>query len=329
MSKKSKDIEKSLDKVLDALNKNYGKGTVVSMNQAPLNFDRISTGSIKLDLALGGGYPQGKITEIFGDEGVGKSTLALHFLAQFKGSKVAYIDTEQALDREYAEHLGVDVDNMIISQPDFTEQALQITRELCTHVDGLVYDSIAEGSTLREMESEIGDRKIGDKAYAFNQAMRVMKAIKGKGTMIFINQIRQNPNITYGSNRVTPAGNAMKFATHVRLDIRRGGWIKKGSGEDAEKIGHYIRCKIIKNKTGRPHIQVDIPLIYDGNGINRAQEIIDLGLETGVITKKGSWYSVKDGNLAQGEANTRSLLEDNPEYIEELYSEIKNHYITE
>lgn len=320
MSSKKK-IETGIDNILSSLNKEYGEATIVGMNDHPnLEIERIPTGSLLLDRVLDGGYPKGKVIELFGDEGVGKSTLALHFLSNVEGDKL-YVDTEQALDRAYAESLNVSLDNMYICQPDYTEQALEIVRQTCTHVDAVVYDSVAEATTKNEIEKEIGERNIGTKAYVFGQAMRLLKGIKHKGTLLFINQVRENPGITYGSNRVTPAGKALKFASHVRLDVRYGGWIKSGE----ETIGHYIKVNVVKNKLGVPHQKVNIPLIYDGNGISRAMEVLELCLDKGLIVKSGSWYKTADGDsLAQGLKSTITFMTDNPDYIDELYQKCNN-----
>lgn len=310
-----------LQGALDALNKTYGAGTIRKINEAPdVDIVHIPSGSLILDLVLGGGYPQGKIIEIFGDESTGKSTLALHFLANFKNQNVVYVDTEHSLDRAYAERLGCNLDNMIISQPDNFEQALDITIKTCPHVDAMVFDSVAESSPKKEIEGDISDQDIGLKAKLMSRALRILKSTKHKATIVFINQIRENPAAFFGSPRVTPAGRGLKFATHVRLDIYGRGAIKHSENE----IGHYMRIKIAKNKLGIPHLKCAVPIIYDGYGVSREQEVLDLALDMGIMKKAASWIKYGDVNIAQGMERSRTFLLDNPDLVEELIEKIKN-----
>mgnify|MGYP006382364709 CR=1 FL=1 len=318
--KKESGFSAELKSAIEALNKSYGEGTIIGIEDAPNTVNEyISTGSYLLDEALGGGYVKGKIFEIFGEESIGKSTLALHFMTQFKGKPILYIDTEQSLDKDYAKRLGVDLPNMIITQPDTIEQAITIMLDLCDKVDAIVFDSVAEAATSKELEGEISDQDIGVKAKLMSKAIRKLKGKNHDSTIIFINQTRENPGITYGSNRVTPAGRALKFGSHARIDLYGKELIKKGE----DPIGHYMNIKIVKNKSGKPHIKVQVPLIFDGYGINKEQEIIDLAIEKGVLTKSGSWIKHGDTNIAQGIENTRTFLFDNPEFKEELLKEIK------
>lgn len=309
-------MDDKLKSAVEQLNKTFGAGTISPKH--PPAIEAVSTGSLIMDRALGtGGYPKGKIIELFGDESSGKSTWALHFLSQFDGPTV-YIDTENSFDEEYARQLGVNTDNMIVSQPDTIEIGLEVVKELCDKCEALVFDSIAEAPTKKELEGDLSDADIGVKAKLMSKAMRVIKPIKNRGTMIFINQVRENPGIMFGSNRVTPAGRAMKFAAHVRIDLRRGPQIKHGE----EVIGHYIVANLVKNKLGRPFSKSNIPLIYNGYGISREHEVLDMGIEAGVIKKGGSWYKYGEVSLGQGIVGARLFLEDNPEICNEILSEI-------
>lgn len=324
MSKKKTETTKGfsteLKDALAALNKTYGEGTVLPIEDAPnTTSETVSSGSYILDLALGGGYPKGKVIEIFGDESIGKSTLALHFLSQFDGPTL-YIDTEQSLDKEYAKNLGVNLANMIISQPESLEDAIEILRELYDKVEAVVFDSVAEAATKKELEGEISDQDIGVKAKMMSKAIRVLKGKEHNSTVLFINQVRDNPGIVYGSPRVTPGGRALKFGSHVRLDVYGKEAIKQGE----EIIGHYMNVKVVKNKLNKPHLKCQIPLIYDGKGISREQEVLDLCIEKGIIEKSGTWLKYNGASIAQGTENSRTFLCDNPEFREELEQKLKN-----
>lgn len=319
--KETTGFSKALMDALAELNKQYGDGTVIGIEDAPNTVNEyISTGSYLLDQALGGGYVKGKVFEIYGEESIGKSTLALHFMSQFKGEPLLYIDTEQSLDKDYAKRLGVDLPNMIITQPDTIEDAITIMLNLCDKVSAVVFDSVAEAATSKELEGEISDQDIGVKARLMSKAIRKLKGKTHDSTIVFINQTRENPGITYGSNRTTPGGKALKFGAHARIDLYGKELIKKGE----EPIGHYMNIKVVKNKSGKPHIKVQVPLMYDGMGINKEQEIIDLAFQKGVLTKSGSWVKHKDANIAQGVENARTFLQDNPEFAQELLKEINN-----
>jgi len=308
-----------LKAALKELNDSYGEGSLVVINDSPnVTAERISSGSLVLDGVLGGGYAKGKIIEIFGEESTGKSTLALHFLSKFTGPTL-YIDTEQSLDKDYAERLGVNLAHMIITQPETLEEGLEILLRLLDQVDAIVFDSIAEAVTKRELEGDMESQEIGTKAKLMSKAIRLIKGKEHSSTILFINQVRENPGITYGSNRVQPGGKAIKFASHVRLDVYGKELIKKG--ED-QIIGHLMRIKVVKNKLGVPHGKCEVPLMYDGYGISREQEILTLGIEKGIIEKAGSWIKHQGTNIAQGLENARTFLQDNPEFTSELLNEI-------
>lgn len=312
-------ISADLKSAMDALNKTYGEGSVIAINEAlNVSLERVGTGSFILDHVLEGGYPKRKVIEIFGDESIGKSTLAWHFLSQFSGPKL-YIDTEQSLDKEYGERIGVDLSNTIITQPSTIEEGLDILQTLIDKVDAIVFDSIAEAATKKELEGELTDQDIGVKAKLMSKAFRKLKATEHNATIMFINQVRQNPGVVYGSPRVVPGGNAVKFGAHLRLDLYGKEAIKKGE----EIIGHYMNIKVVKSKISIPHVKCQIPLIYDGRGVSREQEIIDLCIEKGIIEKSGSWLKYNGANLAQGLENARTFLIDNPELREELEQKLK------
>jgi recombination protein RecA len=320
MAKKEKSsLSAELQAAIKKLNDAYGEGTVMGIDDSHLETERISSGSLILDDCIGGGYGKGKIIEIFGDESIGKSTLALHFMSNFKGKPIVYIDTEQSLDREYAKDLGVDTQNMIISQPNCLEDAIEILLEFADKVDAIVFDSIAEASPKAEIEGDMDDNNLGVKARKMSQGFRKLKSIKNSATILFINQIREKLGVMYGSPRTTPGGNASKFAAQIRIDLYGKELIKKG--EDV--IGHYIKAKIVKNKLGKPHLKCQIPLMYDGKGVNQEQEIVELAIEKGIIEKSGSWYKHGGASLGQGVDQVRSFLADNEEFKTELLNEIK------
>jgi len=320
---------KALQLTLDKIEKGYGKGTIMKMgDRAVENVDFIHSGSISLDIALGvGGYPRGRVIEIFGPESSGKTTLAIHAIAeaQRNGGIAAFIDAEHAFDRFYAEKLGVDVENLFISQPDNGEQALEITDHLIRSgaIDIIVIDSVAALTPKAEIEGEMGDAKLGLQARLMSQALRKLTAniSKTNTTCMFINQLREKIGVMFGSPETTTGGNALKFYASVRVDIRRTGQIKEG-----EKVfGNRTKVRIVKNKLAPPFRKAEFDIVY-GEGISKTGEIVDLGVEQGIIQKSGSWFSYKDTKLGQGRDAVKLLLKDNPELAEELEELIKDAY---
>ncbi len=327
MSKEKEAKLKALKLTLDKLDKTYGKGTVMKMGDAPIEeIEVIPTGSIGLDVALGvGGYPRGRVVEIYGPESSGKTTLTLHAIAeaQKNGGIAAFIDAEHAFDRYYAENLGIDVENLIISQPDNGEQALEITDNLIRSgaLDIIVIDSVAALTPRSEIEGEMGDSKMGLHARLMSQALRKLTGSisKTKCTVIFINQLREKIGVMFGNPETTTGGNALKFYCSVRLDIRRSTQIKNAEGE---VLGNKTRVKVVKNKVAPPFKLVEFDIIY-GLGISKVGEIIDLGVNYEIINKSGSWFSYDNTKLGQGREAVKTLLLDNPELMEELEQKIK------
>ena len=327
-SEKEKDAKlKALKLTLDKLDKTYGKGTVMKMGDSPvIDVDVIPTGSLGLDVALGvGGYPRGRVIEIYGPESSGKTTLALHAIAeaQKKGGIAAFIDAEHAFDRVYAEKLGVDIENLIISQPDNGEQALEIADNLIRSgaIDIVIVDSVAALTPKSEIEGEMGDSKMGLHARLMSQAMRKLTGSISKTncTVIFINQLREKIGVMFGNPETTTGGNALKFYASVRLDIRRSTQIKD---TDSTAMGNKTRVKVVKNKVAPPFKQAEFDIMY-GTGISKVGEIIDLGVDFEIIKKAGSWYSYDETKLGQGRDTVKELLLDNPELMEELEVKIK------
>ncbi len=317
---------KALELTLDRLEKVYGKGTVMKLGDAAIeNVAFIPTGSIGLDVALGiGGLPKGRVTEIYGPESSGKTTLAIHAMAevQKQGGIAAFIDAEHAFDRHYAQKLGVDVGNLYISQPDNGEQALEIADNLIRSgaIDIIVIDSVAALTPKSEIEGEMGDSKMGLHARLMSQALRKLTATISKTgcCCIFINQLREKIGIMFGNPETTTGGNALKFYASVRLDIRRSSQIK----ENENVIGNRTKVKVVKNKVAPPFRTAEFDIIY-GEGISKTGEIIDIGVEHKIINKSGSWFSYGDTKLGQGRDSVRQLLSDNPELSEELENKIK------
>jgi recombination protein RecA len=313
---------KALKLTLDKLDKAYGKGTVMKMGDRPVEeVDAISTGSLGLDLALGvGGLPRGRVIEIYGPESSGKTTLTLHAIAeaQKKGGIAAFIDAEHAFDRFYAEKLGIDVDNLIISQPDYGEQGLEIAENLIRSgaIDIIVIDSVAALTPKSEIEGEMGDSKMGLHARLMSQALRKLTGAINKTncTVIFINQLREKIGVMFGNPETTTGGNALKFYASVRLDIRRSTQIKNA---DSAVIGNKTRVKVVKNKVAPPFQMAEFDIMY-GEGISKVGEIIDLGVEFNIVKKSGSWFSYGETKLGQGRDAVKKLLKDNPELMEEL-----------
>jgi len=327
MSKEKEAKLKALKLTLDKLDKTYGKGTVMKMGDAPVeDMEVIPTGSLGLDVALGvGGYPRGRVIEIYGPESSGKTTLTLHAIAeaQKNGGIAAFIDAEHAFDRYYAENLGIDIENLIISQPDNGEQALEITDNLIRSgaIDIIVIDSVAALTPKSEIEGEMGDSKMGLHARLMSQALRKLTASisKTKCTVIFINQLREKIGVMFGNPETTTGGNALKFYCSVRLDIRRSTQIKNANGE---VLGNKTRVKVVKNKVAPPFKLVEFDIVY-GKGISKVGEIIDIGVNFEIIKKSGSWFSYDDTKLGQGREAVKELLLDNPELMEELEQKIK------
>lgn len=318
--------KKALQLVLDKMDKAYGKGTVMKMGDAPvLDVEVIPTGSLGVDLALGvGGYPRGRIIEIFGPESSGKTTLTLHAIAecQKQGGTAAFIDAEHAFDRFYAEKLGVDIENLIISQPDNGEQALEITDNLVRSgaIDLIVIDSVAALTPKSEIEGEMGDSKMGLQARLMSQAMRKLTGSIGKThcTAIFINQLREKIGVMFGNPETTTGGNALKFYASIRVDIRRSTQIKSGD----EVIGNRTKVKIVKNKVAPPFRTAEFDIMY-GEGVSKVGEILDLAVDLDIVKKSGSWFSYGDIKLGQGRDAVKELLKDNEELMEELEEKIK------
>ncbi|MCM4162013.1 MULTISPECIES: recombinase RecA [unclassified Arenibacter] len=318
---------KALKLTLDKLDKTYGKGAVMKMGDSIVqDVEVISSGSLGLDVALGvGGYPRGRVIEIYGPESSGKTTLTLHAMAeaQKNGGIAAFIDAEHAFDRFYAQKLGVDIDNLIISQPDHGEQALEIADNLIRSgaIDIVVIDSVAALTPKSEIEGEMGDSKMGLHARLMSQALRKLTGSISKTncTVIFINQLRDKIGVMFGNPETTTGGNALKFYASVRLDIRRSTQIKD---TDGDVQGNKTRVKVVKNKVAPPFRTAEFDIMY-GEGISKVGEIIDLGVEFEIIKKSGSWFSYGDTKLGQGRDAVKSLLLDNPELLEELEAKIK------
>ncbi|MEJ1238473.1 recombinase RecA [Chryseolinea sp. T2] len=324
----AKEKLKALQLTLDKLEKTYGKGTVMKLSdERVVDVPAISTGSLGLDIALGiGGIPRGRITEIYGPESSGKTTLTLHCIAeaQRKGGLAAFIDAEHAFDKAYAEKLGIDTENLLISQPDNGEQALEIADHLIRSgaIDIIVIDSVAALVPKSELEGEMGDSKMGLHARLMSQALRKLTGTISKTgcSCIFINQLREKIGVMFGNPETTTGGNALKFYASVRLDIRRIGQIK----ESAEDItGNRVKVKVVKNKVAPPFKVVEFDIMY-GRGISKSGEIVDLGVELNTIQKSGSWFSYNGNKLGQGRDAVKQLIEDNPELMEELEKKIKD-----
>ena len=318
---------KALKLTLDKLDKAYGKGTVMKMSdQAVVDVDAISSGSLGLDIALGvNGYPRGRVIEIYGPESSGKTTLTLHAIAEAQkaGGIAAFIDAEHAFDRTYAEKLAVDIDNLIISQPDNGEQALEIADNLIRSgaIDIVVIDSVAALTPKSEIEGEMGDSKMGLHARLMSQALRKLTASISKTncTVIFINQLREKIGVMFGNPETTTGGNALKFYASVRLDIRRSTQIKD---TDGDVQGNKTRVKVVKNKVAPPFKMAEFDIMY-GEGISKVGEILDIAVEFDVIKKAGSWFSYGETKLGQGRDAVKALIKDNPELMEELETKIK------
>ncbi|MCK9423923.1 MAG: recombinase RecA [Bacteroidales bacterium] len=322
----NKEKVKALQLTLDKLEKTYGKGTVMRLGDNAIEaVEIISTGSIGLNFALGiGGLPKGRVIEIYGPESSGKTTLALHAIAESQkaGGIAAFIDAEHAFDRFYAQKLGVDVENLLVSQPDNGEQALEITENLIRSgaIDIIVIDSVAALTPKSEIEGEMGDSKMGLQARLMSQALRKLTSTISKTATccIFINQLREKIGVMFGNPETTTGGNALKFYASVRLDIRKQNQLKDGD----EAVGNRVRVKVVKNKVAPPFRKAEFDIIF-GEGISKPFEIIDLATENNIIKKSGSWFSYGDTKLGQGRDGVKKILQDNPELMDELEIKIK------
>ena len=322
---------KALQLTMDRLEKSYGKGTIMKLGDAPaLDIDVIPTGSLNLDLALGiKGYPKGRVVEIYGPESSGKTTLTIHAIAecQKQGGIAAFIDAEHAFDPTYAESLGVDIDNLIISQPDNGEQALEIADNLIRSgaIDLLVVDSVAALTPKAEIEGEMGDSQMGLQARLMSKALRKLTSSikKANCCTIFINQLREKIGVMFGNPETTTGGNALKFYASVRLDIRRIGAVKNGD----EIVGNETRVKVVKNKIAPPFKQAEFQILY-GQGINNLGELIDLGVKNGFVEKAGAWYSCNGERIGQGKANAAKYLEENPDMAKDVDTKLRELFLT-
>lgn len=322
----AEDKQKMLDEALKQIEKQFGKGSIMKLGEKVYeNMEVIPTGSLTLDMALGvGGYPKGRIIEIYGPESSGKTTLALHAIAeaQKEGGYAAFIDAEHALDPKYAKALGVDIDNLILSQPDTGEQALEIVEQLVRSnaISLIVIDSVAALVPKVEIDGDMGDAHVGLQARLMSQAMRKLSGVisKTNSTAIFINQIREKVGIMFGSPETTSGGRALKFYSTIRLDIRRVEGIKQGD----QIIGNLTRVKVVKNKVAAPFKVADVEIIY-GKGISREGEILDIAVEKDIIHKSGSWFSYNGEKIGQGRENVKEFIKSNPEFAKEIEAKIR------
>lgn len=319
--------QKALENALLYIEKQFGKGSIMKLGEdaARVNVEAIPTGALSLDIALGvGGLPRGRVVEIFGPESSGKTTVALHVIAQAQksGGTAAFIDAEHALDASYARKIGVDIDNLYVSQPDTGEQALEIAEHLVRSgaIDVVVIDSVAALVPRAEIEGEMGDAHVGLQARLMSQALRKLTGVisKSRCTAIFINQLREKVGVMFGNPETTPGGRALKFYGSVRLDVRRIESLKQGG----DVIGSRTRVKVVKNKVAPPFKQADFDIMY-GTGISREGCILDMAVELGTVNKSGTWYSYKDERLGQGRENVKELLAERPELAEELENEVR------
>lgn len=317
--------KKALETAIQQLEKTYGAGAVMRLGQTQtLNVEAIPTGSMTLDMALGiGGVPRGRIVEIYGPESSGKTTVALHVIAEAQkmGGEVAFIDVEHALDPVYAEQLGVDIDSMLVSQPDSGEQALEIAEALVRSgaIDVLVLDSVAAMVTKAEIDGEMGDTHVGQLARLMSQAMRKLTSVISKSNCvaIFINQVREKIGVIYGNPETTPGGRALKFYASVRIEVRKGELLKNGS----EPIGNRTRCKVVKNKVAPPFKEAEFDMLY-GKGISRIGEVVDIATDLDIIHKSGAWFSYDGNKIGQGRENTKEFLLQHPEMLAEIEEKV-------
>lgn len=318
-----------LELAISQIEKNFGKGSIMRMGESQkIEVETIPTGSLSLDIALGGGIPRGRVIEIFGPESAGKTTLALHILSEMqkRGGQAAFIDAEHALDPQYARRIGVDVDNLLISQPDSGEQALEIVQTLVASsaVDIIVVDSVAALTPRAEIEGDMGDAQMGAQARLMSQAMRKLTAIVGKSktTIVFLNQLRMKIGVMFGNPETTPGGNALKFYASVRLEIRAAGKLEEGTGDDKKFIGIRSRVKIVKNKVAPPFKVAEFDILY-ANGISYAGDVLDLATRYELIHKSGAFYSYKNEKLGQGRENAKTFLGQNKEIMRNIEKELQ------
>lgn len=323
--------QKALGLAMDAIEKQFGKGSIMKLGEAhKVNVETIPTGSLSLDLALGGGLPKGRIIEIYGPESSGKTTLALHAIAEAQktGGTAAFIDAEHALDPAYAKRIGVDVENLLLSQPDNGEQALEITETLVRSnaVDLIVVDSVAALVPRAEIEGEMGDSHMGLQARLMSQALRKLTGVisRSRSTVIFINQIRMKIGVMFGNPETTTGGNALKFYASVRMDIRRTSQIKQGD----QIIGNHTRVKVVKNKIAPPFREAEFDIMYN-EGISRSGDIIDLAVNKGIVEKSGAWFAYKGEKIGQGRESAKEFLKKNPKVMDEVAKQIKAAVVAE
>ncbi len=325
----AEDRKRAIEIAMQQIDKQFGEGTIMFMGENKhMDLEHISTGSLMLDLALGiGGLPKGRIIEVYGAESSGKTTLCLHAVAEAQkaGGMAAFIDVEHALDPVYARALGVDVDNLLVSQPDTGEQALEIIETLVRSgaIDIVVLDSVAAMATRAEIDGEMGDAHVGVQARLMSQAMRKLTAIIGKTNCvaIFINQIREKIGVLYGNPETTPGGRALKFYASVRIDVRKGEPLKNGS----EIIGSRVKCKVVKNKVAPPFKTAEFDMVF-GEGISKIGEIIDCAVEFNIIKKSGSWFSYDDMKIGQGKDKVKDFLKENPQICEEIEKKVRDEF---
>ena len=331
MSSENSEKMKALEMALGQIEKQFGKGSVMKLGDfTAMNVEAISTGALSLDIALGiGGIPRGRIIEVFGPESSGKTTLALHMIAEAQklGGEAAFIDAEHALDPVYAKHLGVDIDNLIVSQPDTGEQALEIAEALVRSgaLDIIVVDSVAALVPKAEIDGDMGDAHVGLQARLMSQALRKLAGVinKSKCVIVFINQLREKVGVMFGNPETTPGGRALKFYASVRLDIRRVESIK----QDGEVVGNRTRVKIVKNKVAPPFREAEFDIIY-GKGISKEGNILDIAVNLDIIEKSGSWFSYKGERIGQGRENVKTYLAEHPDVMNEIETKIRDNYAT-
>ena len=331
MSSENSEKMKALEMALGQIEKQFGKGSVMKLGDfTAMNVEAISTGALSLDIALGiGGIPRGRIIEVFGPESSGKTTLALHMIAEAQklGGEAAFIDAEHALDPVYAKHLGVDIDNLIVSQPDTGEQALEIAEALVRSgaLDIIVVDSVAALVPKAEIDGDMGDAHVGLQARLMSQALRKLAGVinKSKCVIVFINQLREKVGVMFGNPETTPGGRALKFYASVRLDIRRVESIK----QDGEVVGNRTRVKIVKNKVAPPFREAEFDIIY-GKGISKEGNILDIAVNLDIIEKSGSWFSYKGDRIGQGRENVKAYLAEHPDVMNEIETKIRDNYAT-
>ena len=329
MAKTTSDVDQNLKQVLADIEKQFGKGSLMRLgDNEHREIDVISSGSIALDVALGiGGYPKGRIIEIYGPESSGKTTFALHAIAEAQkaGGKVAFIDAENSLDPQYAAHLGVDINELLLSQPDNGEQALEITEALVRSgaISVIVIDSVAALVPKAEIEGEMGDSQVGLQARLMSKALRKLAGVINKTNTIaiFINQLREKVGVAYGNPEVTPGGRALKFYSSIRLDIRRSEQIKLGN----EIVGNKVKVKVVKNKMAPPFKSCEVDIMY-GSGISHEGELIDLGSQADIIQKSGAWYAYNGEKIGQGKENVKEYLNANPKISEEINKKVREYY---